>query len=48
MVKVLLSHGFQFVNIFLITSLLYGFGVLMYYLLILDYNKREAKGLIES
>lgn len=48
MVKVLLSHGFQFVNIFLITSLLYGFGVILYYLLILDYNKREAKGLIES
>ena len=48
MVKVLLSHGFQFVNIFLITSLLYGFGVIMYYLLILDYNKREEKGLIES
>lgn len=48
MVKILLSHGFQFVNIFLITSLLYGFGVVMYYLLILDYNKREAKGLIEN
>lgn len=48
MVKVLLSHGFQFVNIFLITSLLYGFGVVMYYLLILDYNKREEKGLIEN
>jgi MFS family permease len=48
MVKILLSHGFQFVNIFLITSLLYGFGVVMYYLLILDYNKREEKGLIES
>lgn len=48
MVKILLSHGFQFVNIFLITSLLYGFGVIMYYLLILDYNKREEKGLIES
>ncbi|MBA2611349.1 MAG: MFS transporter [Bacteroidetes bacterium] len=48
MVKILLSHGFQFVNIFLITSALYGFGVIMYYLLILDYNKREEKGLIES
>lgn len=48
MVKILLSHGFQFVNIFLITSLLYGFGVVMYYLLILDYNKREQKGLIED
>lgn len=48
MVKILLSHGFQFVNIFLITSMLYGFGVIMYYLLILDYNKREEKGLIET
>ncbi|MEO6303932.1 MAG: MFS transporter, partial [Bacteroidia bacterium] len=48
MVKILLSHNFEFVNIFLITSLLYGFGVVMYYLLILDYNKREEKGLIEN
>jgi MFS family permease len=48
MVKVLFSHNFQFVNIFLITSLLYGFGVIMYYLLILDYTKREEKGLIEN
>jgi hypothetical protein len=48
MVTVLFSQGFQFVNIFLITALLYGFGVIMYYLLILDYNKREAKGLIED
>jgi MFS family permease len=47
MVKVLLSKGYQFVNIFLITAVLYGFGVVMYYLLILDYNKREEKGLIE-
>ena len=48
MVKVLFSRGFQFVNIFLITSMLYGFGVVMYYLLILDYTKREEKGLIED
>jgi MFS family permease len=48
MVKVLFSQGFQFVNIFLITSALYGFGVVMYYLLILDYNKREEQGLIEN
>lgn len=48
MVKVLFSKGFQFVNIFLITSLLYGFGVVMYYLLILDYNKRQQQGLIED
>lgn len=48
MVKILFSQGYQFVNIFLITSLLYGFGVVMYYLLILDYNKREEQGLIED
>ncbi len=48
MVKVLFAHQFEFVSIFLITALLYAFGVIMYYLLILDYNKREAKGLIET
>ncbi|MCE3258591.1 MAG: hypothetical protein K0S12_232 [Bacteroidetes bacterium] len=48
MVSILFATGFQFVNIFLITSLLYGFGVVMYYLLILDYNKREEQGLIEN
>ncbi len=46
MVKILFAHHFNFVNIFLITSLLYAFGVVLYYLLILDYNKREEKGLI--
>lgn len=48
MVKILFAHQFQFVNIFLITSLLYAFGVIMYYFLILDYNKREDQGLIEK
>lgn len=48
MVKILFAHHFEFVNIFLITSLLYAFGVVMYYLLILDYNKREEQGLIEE
>jgi MFS family permease len=48
MVKILFAHQFEFVSIFLITALLYTFGVIMYYLLILDYNKREAKGLIEN
>lgn len=47
MVKILFGAGFAFVNIFLITSALYAFGVFMYYMLILDYNKRENKGLIE-
>ncbi len=48
MVKIMFSQGYQFVNIFLITSVLYAFGVVMYYLLILDYNKREDQGLIEN
>lgn len=48
MVTILFACNFDFVNIFLITSLLYAFGVIMYYLLILDYNKREEEGLIES
>jgi hypothetical protein len=48
MVTLLFSQGFKFVNIFLITSLLYAVGVITYYLLILDYNKREEKGLIDE
>lgn len=47
MVKIMFGRGFQFVNIFLITSALYAFGVIMYYVLILDYIKREKQGLIE-
>lgn len=47
MVKVLFARHFAFVNIFLITALLYAIGVVLYYLLILDYAKREEKGLIE-
>ncbi len=46
MVKILLGKGYAYVNIFLITSAMYAFGVLMYYFLILDYNKREKQGLI--
>lgn len=47
MVKIMFSRGYQFVSIFLITSALYGFGVLTYYFLIRDYIKREKKGLID-
>ncbi len=47
MVKIMFSKGYPFVNIFLITSALYAFGVLMYYFLILDYGKREKQGLIK-
>lgn len=48
MVKVMFSKGFAFVNVFLITAALYAFGVIMYYLLILDYIKREKQGLIDA
>ncbi len=46
MVKLLFELKFEFVSIFLITALLYEVGVVLYYFLILDYNKREASGLI--
>jgi MFS family permease len=46
MVKIMFHQGFAFVNVFLITSALYAFGVVMYYFLILDYGKREKQGLI--
>lgn len=48
MVKIMFGNGYAFVNIFLITSGLYAFGVIMYYLLILDYIKREKQGLIDT
>lgn len=48
MVKIMFGRGYEFVNIFLITSALYAFGVIMYYVLILDYIKRENQGLIDS
>jgi len=48
LVNILFRFGYQFVNIFLITSALYAVGVIMYYVLIVDYVKREQKGLIEK
>jgi predicted MFS family arabinose efflux permease len=48
MVTILFAYKLSFANIFLITALLYAFGVVMYYLLILDYNKRENQGLINE
>ncbi len=48
MVKIMFHKGYAFVNVFLITSALYAFGVLMYYFLILDYGKREKQGLIKT
>lgn len=35
------AYGLRYIYVFLITSLLYLFGVFMYYLLILDYEKQE-------
>lgn len=46
MVKLMFARHHPFVNVFLITAALYAFGVILYYLLILDYNRREARGLI--
>jgi predicted MFS family arabinose efflux permease len=48
MVTLMFSYDISFANIFLITSLLYAFGVVMYYFLILDYHRKEEQGLIES
>ena len=46
-VKIMFSQNYDFVTIFLITSIMYAFGVLTYYFLILDYGKREKQGLID-
>lgn len=48
MVKLLFARQFEFASIFLITALLYAIGVVMYYLLILDYTKREKSGFISQ
>ncbi len=46
--QILRKTGMQYVYVFLITAGLYSIGVLMYYLLILDYEKRVKAGLIEE
>lgn len=46
MVKIMFHRGYPYVNIFLITAAMYAFGVMLYYVLILDYSKREKEGLI--
>jgi MFS family permease len=43
--QVLREYGLKYIYVFLITAALYLFGVFMYYLLILDYEKQEAKHL---
>jgi Major Facilitator Superfamily len=40
--QVLRQAGLQYIYVFLITAALYLFGVLMYYLLILDYEKKQV------
>jgi hypothetical protein len=47
MVKIMFGQGYEFVNIFLITSAMYAFGVVLYYMLILDYIKREDQDQID-
>ncbi|HLU84443.1 MAG TPA: MFS transporter [Vicingaceae bacterium] len=44
--QVLRQLGLQYVYVFLITSALYAFGVFMYYLLILDYERKIKQGII--
>lgn len=44
--QVLRKSGMQYVYVFLITAGLYFLGVLMYYLLILDYEKKVKQGVI--
>jgi len=45
--KSLREAGYAYVKVFLITAFLYGVGVVWYYILILDYHRREQAGLIE-
>lgn len=45
--QVLRQIGLNYVYVFLITAALYFLGVLMYYLLILDYEKKIKQGIIE-
>lgn len=48
MVTILFSYKVSFVNVFLMTAAFYAIGVIWYYFLILDYNKKEKAGLIEQ
>jgi predicted MFS family arabinose efflux permease len=45
---ILRNRGVDYVNIFLITAALYAVGVVWYYFLIVDYEKRVKAGLIAS
>lgn len=45
---VLRKTGWPYVEIFMITAALYAFGVLLYFLLVKAYIRREKAGLIES
>jgi len=42
--RCLKAEGLPYAYIFYITAILYGFGVFMYYLLVLDYEKRRKSG----
>jgi hypothetical protein len=44
---ILRNQGVIYVNIFLITAVLYSIGVVWYYLLVRDFEKRQKAGLID-
>jgi hypothetical protein len=46
LVQLLFVQGFAFVNIFLLTALLYAVGVVWYMILIKDYERRKKANLI--
>jgi hypothetical protein len=46
--KTLRQTGLPYYEVFFITALLYGVGVLLYYLLIIDYDRRLKAGQIEE
>ena len=48
MVALMFSHNISFGNIFLITAGMYAFGVVLYSMLIRDYQRRTQQGEIEK
>ncbi|HET6245112.1 MAG: MFS transporter [Bacteroidetes bacterium] len=45
--KILRENGIAYVKVFMITAVLYGLGIFLYYLVMLDYEKRLKSGLIK-
>ncbi|MDQ3191791.1 MAG: MFS transporter [Bacteroidota bacterium] len=46
--KILRENGLAYVKVFLITAVLYGLGIFLYYLVMLDYERRMKAGLIQD